>query len=81
MLNIGLVARCRHCGHEKRLELRALADALGPTTSTVKLAERLTCVNCGQPGSGLPHALLPEKLPERRPVQGAFSGSFSELPG
>ncbi|WP_374631830.1 hypothetical protein [Ferrovibrio sp.] len=81
MLNIGLLARCRHCGHEKSLDIHGLIQALGPTASTVKLAERLKCVNCGQPGSGRPHALLPVKMPERRPIQGAFSGSFPDLPG
>lgn len=78
MHDLGIIAHCRACRHEKELDLRAMIEAMGPAYPTLKIAEALLCVGCGARGAAL---LIPVVKPKRRPIQGAFGGAYNDLPG
>lgn len=68
--SIGFQAECQWCRHARTLDLRVLAEMIGPEKSIAFLRKRLRCGQC----NGRPTRI--ELHPIRNPVVGGIEGAF-----
>ena len=79
---VGFQVECFTCHHTRILDMRLVAQMVGPDRTIRWLRRHLKCGRCGAKGNAL--ELHPIRLEHLTPIAGAFGGAYDdalEIPG